>query len=156
MNQQTVKILSVLLLCILTILMNTGCATLIDGTTQDIAFTTEPSGANITIDGKTLQTPTSFELQRKKKYIAEITMPGYHPVQIQLEHQLNGWALGNILLGGIVGGIIDYKTGSINNINPSEVHFVMTPTSEPEPTTSTWNAKALKTLQQQTPALSKE
>ena len=46
---------------------------------------------------------------------------GYEPVTVVLKKGLNGWVWGNILVGGIIGLIIDVATGATSKFVPSEV-----------------------------------
>ena len=57
----------VYLLLILVFVATTGCATILKGTSQTVTFNSEPSEADVIIDGKTMgKTPVSVSLKKKK------------------------------------------------------------------------------------------
>lgn len=118
------------------IALTTGCATIIHGTTQTVDFRSDPSGANITIDGKEFgQTPKSIPLYRKGRlkgessmktsYAVQISMEGYEPYEVEVKRTLDGWLFGNIIFGGIIGIIIDSSNGSMYRLKPDEIFSQM-------------------------------
>ncbi|WP_202923405.1 PEGA domain-containing protein [Pontibacter pudoricolor] len=113
-------------------LTSMGCATIINGSKQTVDFTSQPTGAKVTINGKEYgTTPTSVSLKRnatmpgvpisQKHYDVKIEMEGYFPYEIKVKREFNGWFLGNLLIGGIVGIIIDAATGSMYKLTPDQV-----------------------------------
>jgi len=52
--------------------------------------------------------------------------PGAEPQQVELKHKLQGWFWGNILLGGIIGGVVDLASGASGELVPKKVHFDFT------------------------------
>jgi hypothetical protein len=96
-----------------------GCATILTGTTDEVAFDSVPRSARLTVktqhSGTPVyhgQTPALVELKRKHVYRAELELPGYEPISVLIDQVFNGWALLNILCGGIIGGAIDIVTGA--------------------------------------------
>lgn len=121
-------------------LVLSGCASIIHGTTQTIDFTSQPSGATITIDGKNYgKTPKSIPLRRKGRekgdksgkntYQVKIALDGYHPYEIKIKREVDGWFWGNILLGGIIGIIVDASNGSMYKLTPNQVIAQMSSSS---------------------------
>ena len=107
-----------------------GCATIVNGKTQDIAIATNPPGATCYIDsGQTVVTPSSVNLRRNKDYVLTITKDGYQPQTVPLTSVMSGWMAGNILLGGIIGGGIDAATGAAWTITPEKVNINLIPLS---------------------------
>jgi len=101
----------------------TSCATIIHGGRQDIYVTSSPSGAVVRVDGQATSTPGSINLERKKAlYVLVFEKEGYNPVEIELRRTVDGWLFGNILLGGIIGLVIDFCTGAAYKITPSKVN----------------------------------
>ena len=49
--------------------------------------------------------------------------PGCKQQQQQLQPKLNNWVWGNILIGVLIGLAIDIVSGSVNELQPKEVHF---------------------------------
>lgn len=98
-----------------------GCATVMKGTTQKISVNTNPQGAacEVSRDGAKLasltQTPATVEVSRDKSELSfSCTKAPEHPdaTAYTVESKFNGATLGNILLGGVVGVVVDASTGS--------------------------------------------
>ncbi len=109
-----------------------SCASIIHGPTQNVDFTSQPSGAKITIDGKSYgETPKSISLRRKgrekgsrsgkKEYNVKIELNGYYPYEVKLKREMNEWFLGNLVFGGLIGIIIDAANGSMYKLNPNQI-----------------------------------
>lgn len=99
-----------------------GCATIMSGRMQQLPVTSNPTGATVTVGSTKQTTPATFNLDRKAAvYEVVVEKEGYEPVTIVLKKGMNGWVWGNILLGGIIGLIIDTSTGSAAKFVPSEI-----------------------------------
>ena len=102
----------------------TGCATIVSGSTQTIAVTSIPSGATVTAEpgGTKATTPGSLILDRKGgPYRVTFALDGYDPYSISLTTGTNGWTWGNVIIGGIIGMLIDSSTGASIKLSPDEV-----------------------------------
>ncbi|MFZ1809011.1 MAG: PEGA domain-containing protein [Cyclobacteriaceae bacterium] len=120
-------------LIILTVVgLVTGCASIIHGPTQSVDFSSQPSGAKITIDGQDYGvTPKSVDLRRKgrlkgenkdkKEYAVKIELEGFYPYEIKIKREMDGWFLGNIIFGGLIGIIIDAANGSMYKLTPDQI-----------------------------------
>ena len=120
-------------LLILTVVgLFTCCASIIHGSNQAVDFSSQPSGAKITIDGKDYGfTPKSVDLKRrgrlkgeistKKEYAVKVELNGYYPYEIKIKREMDGWFLGNILFGGLLGIIIDASSGAMYKLTPDQV-----------------------------------
>lgn len=100
-----------------------GCATITRGTNQAYSVESRPTGATVRLStGQTCETPCKLHLKRKDEFIATVAKEGYDPVEIEVESRMTGGggaaAAGNILFGGIVGGVVDATNGSLNNLLP--------------------------------------
>lgn len=105
----------------------TNCASIIHGTKQDIAFSSDPIGANLTINGENRgETPALISLKRNGKYTVKMELPGYLPKEISLSKNVDGWFFGNILFGGLIGIIVDASNGAMYQLSPDQVHAEMT------------------------------
>lgn len=110
----------------------TGCASIINGSTQSVEFASRPHGAKLFLDGKDMGlTPQTFDLRRKarrkgdtagkKEYTVRIEMEGYAPYETKLTRKLNGWLFGNLVFGGLIGIVIDASSGAMYNLSPKRV-----------------------------------
>lgn len=102
-----------------------ACATIFSGTTQNIAVSSTPPGATVKVEpgGQSSTTPAKLSLRRKDApYRLTIAMEGYEAYTVTISAGTNGWIWGNLILGGLVGIIIDSSTGAANALSPDEVH----------------------------------
>ena len=103
-----------------------GCATVINGSTQDVLLASTPSGAKVTIDGTEQGvTPLSTSLKRKDKHTVRLELEGYAPYELAFSRGVSGWIAGNILLGGLIGVAVDAITGSMYVLKPDQVQTTM-------------------------------
>ena len=97
-----------------------GCATIIKGSTQSIAISTAPvNGANCTLSSKEgswiVVTPGVATVGKTKQDITiRCSKEGYQDAVSTIPSDFQGWTLGNILLGGIIGVGVDAATGAMN------------------------------------------
>jgi hypothetical protein len=100
-----------------------GCATLVTGTSTDVAINSDPSEAEIEINGMDRgATPTTVSLPSDRSHTVEISLEGYETETIQLQKTTSGWLAGNIIFGGIPGLVIDAATGGISVLRPKQVN----------------------------------
>jgi hypothetical protein len=106
------------------VVCGSGCATLVTGKYQTVTVTSEPTGVKVRAEtGEYIETPGQFDLERNKDHVLVATYASAEPQQRQIKHGLQGWFFGNILLGGIIGGIVDLASGSSDRLIPNKVHF---------------------------------
>jgi hypothetical protein len=121
-------------------LMNTGCATLIHGSRQDVSVESQPLAAEIRVtrigDGAPRvvysgRTPAQVPLAREGHYSVVVQSDGYQDVTVDVDRSFSGWVLGNLLcglLGGLlVGGVIDYVTGAFWQLDPDGIVVTLLP-----------------------------
>jgi uncharacterized protein YceK len=127
-------------LCIAVIAGLSGCASIINGSTQSVEFASRPNGAKLFLDGKEMGvTPQTLDLRRKarrkgdtagkKEYTVRIEMEGYAPYETKLTRKLNGWFFGNLVFGGLIGIVIDATSGAMYNLSPKRVDGDLTGTT---------------------------
>lgn len=96
-----------------TVLAMTGCATFLNDDNQMVTFNTTPEGAQVAIDGVAKgYTPVVLPVARKGgDKVVTFTLSGYKTVNYELKNVLSGALVGNILLGGGIGLIVDAVSG---------------------------------------------
>ena len=97
-----------------------SCATIITGTSDTVAFDSEPKGATVYAVSKKGKievgtTPTISSISKKTTSI-EFRKDGYYTEDKPVVSSFNLWYLGNLLLGGIPGMTVDLITGSHVNL----------------------------------------
>lgn len=111
-----------------------GCATVLNGTNIDYVTETDPSGADIVfLNGLKCTSPCELELRRGSDTRVDITKPGYEPVYVLIQSRLAGSTFGNILAGGIIGGVVDGGNGSSNTLAPRPLIVRLAPTGSGQP-----------------------
>ena len=118
----------------------TSCASILDGTTQQIAVNTNPSGANCGLyrQGQriaTIQdTPGSALVQKTKNNIwVACVKPGFLPASYLNHSGLTDASFGNILAGGVIGVAVDSATGADNKYEGTvNVSMIPRPLGQPD------------------------
>ncbi|MCH7395095.1 hypothetical protein MMP66_12555 [Acinetobacter dispersus] len=115
-----------------------GCASIISGKTQTMTFQSTPELSDITIlnrDGKKIhvgKAPVTVSLNRgagfffPERYTVIFEKEGYEKKEITVTSSVNGWYVGNILFGGILGLlIIDPATGAMYSLSTKDTNVVL-------------------------------
>ena len=125
-----------------------GCASIISGRHAEVAINSTPPGANVVIRDKrgnevaNVTTPAKVALMRSDKiifpaqYTATIEAPGYQTAHVPMRSTINPWILGNLVIGGIPGLIIDDATGAAWKPKRDEIYQQLAPAyavQQPEP-----------------------
>ena len=119
-----------------------GCASIIKGSDQSIAIATPPTtGASCVLTSKegnwTIISPSIATGEKSKEDIqVRCTKAGYQDGVATIPSNFQGWTLGNLLLGGVIGLGVDAATGAINEY-PHAFQVPMTPIEgyvQPAPT----------------------
>lgn len=117
-----------------------GCATIVKDDNQPVAFSSDPQGAIVSINGVPRgTTPVTIMIERsRKKQMLEVTKDGYISVQMPLEKHIAGMTFGNIIFGGIIGLGVDYATGKGANYQDSVmIKLIPLPKVAPEAAATT-------------------
>ncbi len=97
-----------------------GCATIISGTRQKVAFTSVPSGAKVQVNGLDRGT-TPATIKLKRSYNAPtitVSADGYQPRIFQPETHFNPVTLVGIFFPALIG--FDLLDGAIWKYNPKK------------------------------------
>lgn len=113
-----------------------SCATILEGTSQDIMVDTDPQGASCTFArgaegtvGTVAATPGKLNVRRRQEAIQiTCTRDGFEPATEVLASSFSGATIGNVIAGGLFGVIVDASSGA-NNRYPERLTVVMTPAS---------------------------
>jgi hypothetical protein len=100
-----------------------GCATIVKGTKQDIKLNSDPPGATAVIDRDiAVKTPATVKLSRKEVHTVVFTLEGYESKTVYLNQAMEPWVWGNVVLGGIIGLLVDVSSGAANRLTPQEIN----------------------------------
>lgn len=108
-----------------------GCATITRGTTDQLAVESDPAGAQVTLSNGQEGIPlASFTLPRKDPLTVTFREDGYQEVTVKVNPEMGGGdagQAGNVLIGGVVGAIIDPASGAIYDLKPNPVSGKLVP-----------------------------
>jgi hypothetical protein len=126
-------------LAISSILLLTGCASIVSKTSWPISINSSPSEAKISIKDKkgieiyTGSTPATLKLKSgagffsKARYQVTFEKAGYEKKVVPVEFKLNGWYWGNIIFGGPLGLlIIDPVSGAMFKLETEFLNETLT------------------------------
>jgi hypothetical protein len=114
----------IIALSVTSCLLFSSCATIVSGSRQEFNITSNPSQANVYVNGNSIgKTPIVTKLERKdKNQVVKITLDGYKDTEIKLTRKTNGWVWGNILFGGLIGLIVDASDGAMYKLTPDQIN----------------------------------
>lgn len=109
-----------------------ACATVTRGTSQKFNIESSPDKAEVKLsNGQQCITPCQMKLKRKPGFTATVKKDGYQTQTITVDSKLGGGGAvagaGNIILGGVIGGIVDGTNGSMNNLTPNPLKVTLVP-----------------------------
>lgn len=116
-----------------------NCASIFSKSTYPFRVTSNPEKADVEIvnrKGKTIfvgKTPATVRLKagagyfEREEYTLYISAPGYDEQILPINFKLDGWYLGNILIGGVLGMlIIDPLTGAMYKLEDEYIGVKLT------------------------------
>lgn len=109
--------------CVISLL---GCASIVSESNYPVSISSSPNNAKISIkneDGQEVfagTTPTTITLDssegffQPEEYTVTIKKKGYNKRKVTIDGELDGWYIGNIAFGGLIGFlIVDPATGAM-------------------------------------------
>jgi uncharacterized protein YceK len=104
---------------VLTCCLVSGCATIIRGTNQQVSVNTVPPGANIQFsNGQSCQSPCTITTKRDQPLQLNISKEGCQTQTATMIPMLSG-------AGVILGGLIDYGTGAVYDLQPNPLTITL-------------------------------
>ena len=111
----------------------TSCATMINGTRQNVTVTSNPVGATVSDGVHMWTTPATISLRRKQKHLLTISKPGHLTQIVELHRAFSGVTAANIIIPfGIIGWGIDAITGAQWKLLPEAVNVNLQPLTAKE------------------------
>jgi hypothetical protein len=110
-----------------------GCATVVNGTHQDLVLTTIPDGSTMTVTGgESCTSPCKIKLKRRNPVRVDIAHAGFKPTYVLVRSKAGGATVGNVLAGGLIGIVVDSSNGSNNFLSPNPVKVKLAPEGSAE------------------------
>lgn len=112
-----------------------ACATVTRGTKETYVIESTPSAAEVTLStGEICVTPCKLKLKRKEEFTARFAKAGYRPAEAQVESKFKGGggvaAAGNVLIGGVIGAVLDGTNGSLMDLTPNPLRIKLIPVGD--------------------------
>ena len=110
-----------------------GCATVTRGTTTDFSVNSTPPGAGAkTSTGFSCEpTPCSMKMPRKTDFDVTLAKAGYVSRTLHVRSVVSGGGtaglVGNVVVGGVVGIVVDAFSGAMNDLTPNPMTVVLDP-----------------------------
>lgn len=117
------------------IMISTSCATIVSKSNYMVTVDSTPRDAEVTVTNRNDvqiyagKTPALVRLKsgagffRAAMYEIKISKEGYATKTIMIRATLNGWYLGNLLFGGVIGFlIVDPATGAMYRLNELDIN----------------------------------
>lgn len=111
-----------------------GCATVTRGTTEAFVIETDPGGAKVTTSlGRSCEpTPCVIpKVSREADFTVMIEKEGYKTATYNVSHQTSGGGgagmAGNIVLGGVIGALVDANNGATQELVPNPLVVTLEP-----------------------------
>ena len=99
---------------VLLVLLFQGCATILEDDTQSLNVRTSDNKAiTVSVDGQSVETPTSVTVDRDGSKIAVTTDAEGCSSRTEVDREVDGTFFINILSGGVYGSTTDFATGKM-------------------------------------------
>ena len=109
----------------LVLLGATGCGTVVNGIHQDLAITSHPGGAQVSVDGISKgTTPVVVPVTRKHAHVVKVEHEGYQPMEASVVPQTSIWEWGNVIFAWLPGLAVDAWTGGMYELSHDRVNAV--------------------------------
>ncbi len=108
------------------ILLFSGCAAIIKGTHEEVAFSSDPSGAEVYVNGRMMgSTPFALKLESKETYVIEFKKEGYETKTYTITNHLGaGWVVLDVIFG-LVPVVVDAATGAWYELDQENINAVL-------------------------------
>jgi hypothetical protein len=109
-----------------------ACATVTRGTKEQFVIESTPAQAEVALStGQKCVTPCKMKLKRKDGFIATFSKAGYETTKAEVKSKFSGGGAaagaGNVLVGGIIGAVVDGSNGSLNDLKPNPLRVELAP-----------------------------
>ena len=107
------------------VLSVTGCGTVVNGIYQDLAITSNPGGAQVSVDGiSSGTTPVVVPVTRNHAHVVKLEQAGYQPIEASVVPQTSIWEWGNVIFAWLPGLAVDAWTGGMYQLSYDRVNAV--------------------------------
>jgi len=116
------KIPSIVLICAVILLLNSGCGTMMNGTQHYLGIMSDPPGAKVTVDNKIIfDTPVTVVLDKRDNHRVIIELDGYLPYEMKISRKPDFFLAAVGIFPLFPSIVIDFITGGIYTLSPEQV-----------------------------------
>ena len=120
------KLITTLIGILLLSTISTGCATLFGPDNHPLTIGSEPSGADIYINGfRTGSTPMVLNLKPNKPYIIEFRKEGFAKTTTFIDTKIDTKWIVLDVLGGLIPVVIDATSGAWNKFDQDVINVIL-------------------------------
>jgi hypothetical protein len=114
---------------LLAVVFASGCATLFQGTNEEIMVQSDPPGAQVSVnDGRNGTTPYSMKVSRNDDVDIHVSKPGYAPMDVSdASHMEWGYFISDFFFTGLIGLAVDGLDGAMFYHNQTMVSAHLEP-----------------------------
>lgn len=118
--------ITIAILVVLIALMFTSCATIMSDDMTEVTFNSNPTGAEVYVDGfKVGTTPYRAYLDNDKHFV-EIKKDGYETSTVRLRKSLKlGWQVVDVFTTYFIGNVVDIITPNGWEVKPNKVNVTL-------------------------------
>jgi len=111
----------------LAVFLLNGCAAILKGSSEDVDFNSDPTGASVYVNGNLMgTTPVRLKLESKRTYNIEFKKDGYASRTYTITNHVGaGWIILDVLLTGLIGIVVDAATGAWYELDQDNVNAVL-------------------------------
>ncbi|MHC4880514.1 MAG: PEGA domain-containing protein [Planctomycetota bacterium] len=112
----------------------TGCATILNGTSQSVEVRSAPHGARVIVDGRDIgTTPLKADLKRGIPHTVQVSKDGYLDETLVTTTKGNGTtALNVVVFGGVAGVAVDMASGAATSVTPDAIAVDLVEEARPQ------------------------
>ena len=116
------------------------CASIVSKSKWPLSINTTPTGAKIEITNRngnlvysgitpsTVTLKSSSDFFKRESYRVKLSLDGYYEKTVGVECDVNGWYIGNVVFGGLIGFlIVDPATGAMYKLEKSVINEALAP-----------------------------
>jgi uncharacterized protein YceK len=110
-------IAGLMLMLVIACVVVSGCASIINGSSQKIEVSSLPAGARVMVDTATVGvTPLSVKIQRRSEHTIRVGLAGYEEAELTITSGMSAWVWGNLsfyVIFAPLGAIVDLISGGV-------------------------------------------
>lgn len=112
-------------LAVVALVLETGCATMMDRNIKGYSVVTTPPGAQVMVNGMEFgATPALLTVDKQMGLMVRITKPNCPTFDTVVTSQMSPYVWGNLLFGGVFGLLIDLSTKSAYELHPDNLQVM--------------------------------